>query len=207
MDNRILYYKVEIIVIFKYTFVYFIVMMEKYALIKAIQAVLADPSKSFSVRGLARESSISPGASRVSLDYMNEKGIVLLKIVGKTYQYKANLDSALCRQWKILFNLDKITESKIVEECLKKIPQINSILLYGSYAKGTNDKKSDIDLLMIAGKKPKTDLGFLNKLGREVNISIVSLSDWKKKALQDKVFYENVVFDSIILFGERPVVL
>ncbi|MDO8537383.1 MAG: nucleotidyltransferase domain-containing protein [archaeon] len=182
-------------------------MLEKYALIKAIQVVLVDSSKSFSVRGLAREASLSPGSAGLSLNFMHKRGIVLLKIVGKTHQYRANLESPLCRQWKILFNLDKIADSKIVEELLKKFPQINSILLYGSFAKGTNDKKSDIDLLVIASKKSKTDLGFVNKLGKEVNISIISLADWKKKALQDKVFYENVIFDSIVLFGERPVVL
>lgn len=182
-------------------------MLGKYALVKAIQAVIIDPSKSFSIRGLAREASLSPGAARLSLDYMHKRGIVLLKIIGKTYQYKADLESPLCRQWKILFNLDKIIVSKIVEEALKKIPQINSILLYGSFAKGTNGKKSDIDLLIIAGKKSKTDLGFVNKLEKEANISIISLADWKKKALQNKVFYENVIFDSIVLFGERPVVL
>lgn len=196
----------KLIVTFKYTFVFYIVMIEKYALIKAIQAVTASPSGSFSVRGLAREAGLSPGSTRASLDYMREKGIVLLKVVGNTYQYRANLENALCRQWKILFNLSKLADSKIIEEAIKKIPQVQSILLYGSFAKGTNSEKSDIDLLIVVHRSHKQDLGFANRLGREANILVVSVSDWKKKALHDRVFYENVIYDSIVLHGERPVV-
>lgn len=206
MNICILYYKAKSDIIFKYTSVFCVVMLEKYALIKAIQAMTSCPRKSFSVRGLAVEASLSPGAARTALDYMHKKGIVSLKVIGKTYQYRASLENALCRQWKILFNLDKIVGSKIVEETLKKIPQVYSILLYGSFAKGTNDEKSDIDLLVVSHKRTKTDFGFVSRLGVESNMSLLSLSDWKKKAFEDKVFYENVIYDSIVLFGERPVV-
>ena len=182
-------------------------MLEKYALIKAVQAITSNPQKSFSVRGLAKDAAISPGAAGTALDYMRKKGVVSLKIIGKTYQYRANLENPLCRQWKILFNMDRIIDSKIIEMTVKKIPQTISILLYGRYARGTNDEKSDIDLLVISSQKNKADFGFINRLGREVNISLLSLSDWKKKAVEDKVFYENVIYDSVVLFGERPVVV
>lgn len=201
-----MYCKTGIIVIFKYTIVFYIVMLEKYALVKAIKVLTSDPMKSFSVRGLAREAGLSPGAARTALNYMREKGIASLKIIGKTYQYRADLESPLCRQWKILFNLDKISESGIAEQAVKKIPQTLSILLYGSFAKGTNDKKSDIDLLVISRQKSKIDFSFTNNLGKETNISLFSLPDWKKKAVENKVFYENVIYDSIVLFGEKPVV-
>ncbi|MFA4854994.1 MAG: nucleotidyltransferase domain-containing protein [archaeon] len=181
-------------------------MLEKYALIKAIRVLTSEPMKSFSVRGLARETCLSPGATRTALDYMRNKGIACLKIIGKTYQYRADLENPLCRQWKILFNLDKIADSRIVEQTVKKMQHPISILLYGSFAKGTNDEKSDIDLLVISSQKAKTDFGFTNKLGKETNFSLFSLSDWKKKAVEDKVFYENVIYDSIVLFGEKPVV-
>ncbi|MFH1751374.1 MAG: nucleotidyltransferase domain-containing protein [archaeon] len=182
-------------------------MLEKYALVHAMQVLTAVPSKSFSVRGLAREAKLSPGASRIALDYMHKKGMVSLKVIGKTYQYKASLDNALCRQWKTLFNVNELNDSKIVNEIIKRIPLVQSILLYGSLAKGTNDMKSDVDLLVISLKKTKTDLRFVNKIKKEVNVTVFSWNEWRKKAVKDKVFYENVIFDSIVLFGERPVVL
>lgn len=181
-------------------------MLEKYALVSAMKTILAAPHTPFSVRGLAKEAGLSPGAAGTALEYLRKKGIVSLKTIGRTYQYKAGLDSPLCRQWKILFNLDKITDSKIVEELVKRIPTIQSVLLYGSFAKGTNDEKSDIDLLVIVRHPTKTDLGFVNRLKKEANLSVLSLNEWRKKAVQNKVFYENVILDCIVLFGEKPVV-
>ena len=137
---------------------------------------------------------------------MRGKGIVSLKIIGKTHQYRADLENPLCRQWKILFNLDKIVDSNVVEQTVKKMQAPISILLYGSFAKGTNDEKSDIDLLVISHQKAKIDFSFINKLGKEANVSLFSLQEWKKKAIEDKVFYENAIYDSIALFGEKPVV-
>lgn len=184
-----------------------IYMLDQYITIKAIQKITSQPNKSFSVRELASSISISPGASKIALDYMREKGIVTLKVIGRTYQYKADLESPLCRQWKVLFNLDLIESSKIVENLIKRVKNIHSILLYGSFAQGKNDEGSDIDLSVVTHKPKKIELGFIKKLGREANISILSLGEWKKKAGKNKVFYENVIYDSIVLYGRRPVVL
>ena len=182
-------------------------MLEKYILIKAIQKIISEPGRSFSVRELASSTSISVGASKMALDYMKEMGIVTLKTIGKTYQYRADLENPLCRQWKILFNLDLIQKHGIAENLARKIDNIHAIILYGSFARGTNDERSDIDLLVLAHKPKKIDLGFVNKTGKEANITIMGMKDWKSKAKKDRVFYENVIYDSIVLYGERPVIL
>ena len=182
-------------------------MLDQYVIVKAIQKITSQPSKSFSVREFASSAGISPGAAGSALDYMKKKGITTLKIIGRTYQYRANLESPLCRQWKILFNLDMIEESKIAENLSTHVNNIYSILLYGSFAHGTNDERSDIDILVITHKPAKPDPKFIKNLGREANLTIMPLSDWKRKAAVDKVFYENVIYDSIVLYGKRPVVL
>ncbi|MBU2100219.1 nucleotidyltransferase domain-containing protein [Candidatus Micrarchaeota archaeon] len=182
-------------------------MLEHYVTIKTIEKITSFPNKSFSIRGLASAIGISPGASRTALDYMHKKGIVSLNVVGRTYQYKAKTENPLCRQWKILFNIDSINDSGIVEELTEKVHGIHSILLYGSFGKGTNDEKSDIDLLIICQKPEKIVFNSSNKIKRELNISLITFKEWKNKAIKEKAFYESVIYDSIVLFGERPVVL
>ena len=182
-------------------------MLEQYVVVKAIQMLVSQPNKSFSVRGFAKASGISAGAAGAALEYMKKKGIATLEVVGKTHQYKANLENALCRQWKILFNIDLIEDSGLVREITKQIKDVQSILLYGSFAHGTNDEKSDIDILVIAHKTARIDPKITDKLSREANISIMPLNEWKKKAAENKVFYENVIYDSVVLYGQRPVVL
>ncbi len=181
-------------------------MLEQYVVVKAIQELTSKPNKAFSVRGLASTAGISPAASRAALEYIKKKGIATFTVIGNTYQYKANLESALCRQWKILFNLDLLADSGLVENLVEKTPNLQSVLLYGSFARGTNDEKSDIDILAIAFKAVKIDSGS-EKIKREINLTVLSSADWKKKALLDRVFYENIIYDSIVLYGERPVIL
>ena len=180
-------------------------MLGRYKTVKAIQELVSRPGKAFSVRGLAGSAGISVGASQTALAYMKEKGIATKGSVGRSHQYRANLESALCRQWKILFNLNMVEEAGLLKELAERVPGMQSVLLYGSFGRGTNDEKSDVDLLVVALKASKP--GFSPKLGREANISIFSQGQWREKAKKDKVFYENIIYDSVVLFGERPVVL
>ncbi|MDD5337020.1 MAG: nucleotidyltransferase domain-containing protein [Candidatus ainarchaeum sp.] len=182
-------------------------MMEQYAVIKAMEKLTSHPEKKFSVRGLAAEAGISPGASKAALDYMRERRIVNLEIVGKTYQYRADLESPLCRQWKVLFNLEQLRVWQLVKEITEKLGNVHAILLYGSMGQGTNDQKSDADLLVIAHKPKKVRFDFARSMGREANITVMSMAEWKLNAAKNKVFYENVVYDSIVLHGKRPVIL
>ena len=181
-------------------------MLERYTLIKAIHKVTSEPNNSFSIRGLASEIGISPRSAKIALDYMLNKGIVTLKVIGRTYQYRTNLESPLCRQWKILFNLDILEDLKIVDTIKNNLNSLYSLLLYGSFARGTNDKHSDIDLLALTHKPEKLSIP-AEKLGPKFNITVLSLKEWKEKAVKDRVFYDHIIFDSIVLYGERPVVL
>jgi predicted nucleotidyltransferase len=79
-----------------------------------------------------------------------------------------------------------------------------SIILYGSFARGENDEKSDIDILVIAEKKDVPNLQ--GTLGREVNVSVYSEAEWNNKAKEDKAFYEQVIIYGVPLYGKKPVV-
>ena len=182
-------------------------MLEEYAKIRAIRALASHPNCEFSVRSLAKLAGISPAAAGSSLEWMKEDGIAGLRIVGRTYQYKADLESALCRHWKVLFSINSISESGVVGEILQKVPDIFSIMLYGSRARGTDDEKSDYDLLAIAHKKTGMEIKALGKLDAEANFSLLSQKEWEEKARKNRVFYENVIYESVVLYGSRPVVL
>lgn len=182
-------------------------MLDEYAKIRAISALVACPGREFTVRGLAKEAGISPAAAGSSLGWMKENGIASLRTIGRACQYKASLQSALCRQWKALFSVNRLEEAGVVEEILQKVPDVFSIMLYGSRARGTDDEKSDYDLLAIAHKKTGVEIKALGKLDAEANFSIISQKEWGEKAKHDRVFYENVIYESIVLYGNRPVVL
>ncbi|MBI5159600.1 nucleotidyltransferase domain-containing protein [Candidatus Micrarchaeota archaeon] len=183
-------------------------MLENYAFFKALKTVQDDPRKRFSVRELAREAGLSASSAKACLDSMNASGLVALERIGATYQYSFNLANPLARQWKILFNVQALEAAGLFGHLLKESRGISSIVLYGSMANGTNDGHSDVDLLVIDRSKSKFSLSRIEaKLGREVNLLVQTPFEWKEKANKEKVFYDNVIVDSIAVFGRKPVVL
>jgi len=189
---------------------YIQIMIEKYALLKVMKEVLVNADKRYSVNETAKKSGVSVFAAKHMLDYLFKKEMLTLEKIGRTYQYKANLDNCLTRQWKITLSLEEIDDAGIVRNILKQSASIFNIVLYGSVGQGRDDGLSDIDIIVIADvDKEKKNRIMQQAKGtkREVNISVYTPMEWRKKARVEKAFYDTVVIDSISLYGGRPVVL
>ena len=91
---------------------------------------------------------------------------------------------------------------KTAVESLKDLDNLKAILLFGSYARGEEDKKSDIDLLVVIdSKQPKK---YLKEVVRRVSsidkeglisLRLTNLRDY------DPGFFQNVLREGKILFG------
>ena len=184
-------------------------MIYKYALLKVIKAIIRE-NKDLSLREIAKKARVGPSTAKASLDYLEKNWFVERKVVGKTHLLKVEGSSPLVKQAKILFFLEELNFSGLIQEMLEKFSSesLISITLYGSVAKGLDDQQSDIDLLIITRKKIN-NLSFKSekKLSREVTYLEYTYHDWKEKAEKDPTFYKEVIFNCIPLYGEKPVVL
>lgn len=185
--------------------------LEKYALIKGMRQVFADPNKKHSIRGLAKAAGLSPSAAKACVDYLLARKMVQLEKVGRTHLIQADLKRSLTRHWKIVFFLEDAAKAGLVERVVKQLGSVLSITLYGSLARGVADPKSDVDLLVLVPGKKKRKILLLREealIGREINPLIMTPQQWRELARKDKVFYEHVILDSINLYGQqKPVVL
>lgn len=179
-------------------------------MIKVMKEILVNAGKQYSVTEAAKQAGVSKFASKKCLDYLLERGMITLEKVGKIHRCQANPDSYLARQWKVIFSLEELKDAKVVENLLKKERKITNIIIYGSVATGKDDEHSDIDMLVVGdvSQKKKRELAALAQgTSRELNISVYTHLEWRKKASANKIFYEQVIIDSISLYGEKPVVL
>ncbi len=102
---------------------------------------------------------------------MGKEGIVKIGTVGNAKQCFLNLNSPKCRH--LLEELDSIRKEEVYKQYPKLkavadglvskladtyISEIHSVVLFGSYAKGTATKTSDIDLLFIVSDLKKKQL-------------------------------------------------
>ena len=110
-------------------------------------------------------------------------------------------DIASVRGIKILLNLNKF-DLKI----FKKYKFVDSVGLYGSCAKGTNNNESDVDLWIKISRALSRDLAGLTAGLRKQcpDLNVLILTDKKISSLkkEDNLFYSSLYFGSIVLYGD-----
>lgn len=84
-------------------------------------------------------------------------------------------------------------------------PDIISLALFGSYADGSFDEKSDVDFLVVTPNRRDRLIGVAekleNELGKEVSMSVFGLSQWRSLAERKDAFYSSIMRHHILLYG------
>jgi predicted nucleotidyltransferase len=93
-------------------------------------------------------------------------------------------------------------------QALLNIKNINAAFIYGSYAKDSSNAKSDIDLFIIGMPDEDVLIEKINALEktlkREINYSIYSKIDFKKKKSQKDSFISDVIKNKkLFLIGDK----
>ena len=173
---------------------------------RTVQYFLENPYKEAYLRELAKKLKISPFAVKKYASFLLKEGLIIEERKGNLRYFKANLASVFYKQIKISFNIQKILKSKLPDFIQKNIPAVSSIVLFGSIAKGTDDEKSDIDLLIIGKDKNISIDYFEDKLNKSINLHIMLWNEWKRNYKENKAFYYDIIAYGIPLYGELPII-
>lgn len=168
--------------------------------VAVVRFIVNNPTQTFRVRNLSKTLKLSPAhLSRIL------KQLMRLKIIKND---AVDLQNPLVRTIKLLFNIEKLTEIKLVESAKKLIPNLRGIGIYGSWATGTNYEDSDLDLWIktdkVADERNVAKLNSLliKRIGKEITILTLWPEKIKNLKERDEVFYYSLIFGSIIMFGE-----
>ncbi len=171
-----------------------------------LELFIKNPYERYYLREASRILDISPMTVKRSFDmFVHEKLLIREKFKNQIL-YRANMDSAAFKHLKIAYNLAWLEDKGIVDLPKENIIGMSSFVLYGSFAKGENDEKSDIDLLVISASSKKRNLQLMELLGKETSLMLFTPSEWREQAKKNKAFYIDVITEGIVLFGTRPVV-
>lgn len=165
---------------------------------KILEYFFNEPYLEIHLRELSRRLNLSASATKKYLDLMVKEGLLIETKYANTRNFKANTQNLVFKHLKIAHNLKFLKDLRLIDKILDKHEHIQSIMLYGSFAKGLNDKNSDIDLVIISPKKVFIE-------DSKVSVVNFTLSDWKKQLKDNKSFYQEVIVYGICLFGEVPV--
>jgi len=179
-------------------------MFEKYKDWKLLRIFLKNPDRSFYTKELARQTEVGSGTVNIFLRNLYKDGLLKKEIIGNVHLYRLNDELTLVKQLKITNTLLEFEKHKVIDQLINNSETIISIILFGSHANGENDSKSDIDLLIFTKNKKinNTIITQLEeKLGKTISIITFTLPEWNKLKQKDKIFYESILQNHIVLYG------
>lgn len=179
-------------------------MLSKYSYDKVLCFFLENPTREVYVRELSRILKISPYTSDNALNTFHKENILNLNKKGRTHFYKLRNDAYLVKHLKtthILFKINSIP--------FKFGHEIISIAVYGSYASGEFDERSDFDLLVLSSEKkeyPQVYKKIEDKLHVHVSPLVLTPFEWEELSKKDEEFYIEVIKNHVLLYGSELVV-
>lgn len=186
--------------------------------LKIVDLLARNIERKFSINEIAKSLKEYYSFVHRIVNKLIKEGIVTKEKAGKSYLCSINLGAektvALIQLSEIekkneLYNSNK--ELKVILEDFVKSAEstVNpiSIVLFGSYAKGTAIKESDVDILLIS--KSKTGIDKLTKelyakYGKEINSVVMTPESFKKQ--KEKVLIREIVKDHYVLYGTEKFV-
>lgn len=168
--------------------------------------------REYYIREVEKLLKISPRTAQLILEDLENKGIIESKVKGKIKSYKLKISElsgrylAFVEQYKSIAFMEK---NLIVKEVIEKIvPFINGIgVIFGSYAKGTFDKESDLDIFVAGGYEEEEIKKISRNFGIEISIKCYPLKTFEKNANQDiflrEVLKNHIVFKNAELFIQK----
>ncbi|MCK5474034.1 MAG: nucleotidyltransferase domain-containing protein [Candidatus Aenigmarchaeota archaeon] len=176
---------------------------------KIICAFLENYKAKWHLREIARKTKISPQTAHRYLNALEMKNILKTEYVGKNKNFFLNKENIITKHTVLKSEIEKTSEF------LKNHPKIHLILeqlnpkkaiIFGSYAKSTETKDSDIDMILFEKTSIKkiTELEITYNL--EINTKNTTTNEFKKLLKQDNALAIEVLKNHIIFSGFDDIV-
>lgn len=159
------------------------------------------------LRELAEELGFSPSYVHKLVSRLLQNKMIVAekqknrKLLGLDYA------SPLARRSLSLVFIKRILGCKSLRKLIKLGPK--SVLLFGSAASGRITANSDVDLAVFFEKMPdflelsEIERRLSSELKREVQLVFFTLEEWRKSSKQDMVLYDEIKFNSVLIWGKE----
>lgn len=159
---------------------------------KLLEILFEFPTKEFHLRELSRIAELSTPSVAKAVNGLKDENIVSIK---KAFllKIKANLDNEQFKQLKRVSNLKKVYLSGLFNYLKNEYP-LSTIILFGSYSRGEDNEKSDIDIAIIDKEKNLELDKYEEIFGKKINVEFINL-----KNLTNEL--RNSIINGILLQG------
>ncbi len=162
------------------------------------------------IREVEKLIKISPRTAQLILESLEDKGLITSKIKGKIKAYTLKR-SASCRRYLVFTEQYKaitfFEKNLMINEIIDKTrPFISGVgIIFGSYAKGTETKHSDLDVF-VAGKYDVAGIRKVSELyGVDVSVKCYPSKTFEKNIKKD-VLLKEILKNHVVFLGSEQFV-
>ncbi|MDI6720893.1 MAG: nucleotidyltransferase domain-containing protein [Candidatus Aenigmarchaeota archaeon] len=179
--------------------------------LKVLQPFCADYRASFHVRQIAALLGMNHATAALALKNLEKKNVLRSMREGRNKKYSLNLDNFLAKNYientesvrtAIFFERHFIIK-KMLSEFVPSIFRETPVILFGSYAKESFTRESDIDILLIKSDGEKNTVKLLEEFGarhnKKIQIQKMTQEIFKKGLMEKDPLVSEIVKNHIIL--------
>ena len=175
-----------------------------------LSLLLCRSDTSMYFREIERSVNMGRGAVQRELENLVNTGLIVRRKQGNQVYYQANPQSPIFAELKSLM-VKTAGVANVLREALKPFQgRIETAFIYGSFAKGTENADSDVDVLVI-GELPFSEVvdalaSAQEFIGREVNPSVYPVDEFISKVSAGNHFVTSSIGEpKIFLIGDGNV--
>jgi len=159
--------------------------------------LFGQPERSYFVTELIELADVGRGAVQRELARLARSQLVVIERLGNQKHYRANPDSPIYTELCSIVSKTVGVEEHVRVALQPLASRISLALIYGSVAKHSDTAKSDIDLLVVSDELTLEDLyatlsAAEQKLGRQVNPALYTVSEFQKRRSDNNAFLSRV---------------
>lgn len=161
-----------------------------------LSTLLLRPELAVHVRELARLTNVSPGSLHRELRNLAEMGLLLRQETGRQVYYRANVQCPIFEELAGLLRKTAGLVDVLRQALVPLADRVQVAFVYGSMARGQEHAHSDVDVMLVGDLDFSEVVLALSEaqeaLGREVNPTVLSRSEFDDKLAQPDSFVAQV---------------
>lgn len=163
---------------------------------RILEFLFDKPTYKFHIREMARLTGLNPNTISNNISILKKQGMIIVKKREHVLNFSANLKNKIFLRKKRISNLNKLYDLSIVDFLAENLNP-DSISIIGSYSRGEDIEKSDVDIVVITKDKSKrvVDLIKFEKIIKRPIHLIITNND----EMSDE-FYNNLI-NGVVLYG------
>ncbi len=166
--------------------------------VNVLEPFLAEPGREFHLRGLANVLEVSPATVKSKIEPLVKGGLLSKRRERNALVFSPNLESEPFKRRLAERNVEALRSSGLVS-FLEKEFLVPCIILFGSWAKGENRDRSDIDLFVQSEVEKELELSkFEERLGASIELFVHSKESVDRMKKRNPELLNNIINGRIL---------